>query len=103
LGSGVLNGDAEVVSVQGHLIMLKDQVPADMEYMILVYFDEGLTEANQKVKRSLYVFPKSLPGAGPNDIGVVGGTFVEGGTPETPNLSEYATMLQGAKDYYGIA
>ena len=103
LGSGALNGDAEVVSVQGHLIMLKDQVPADMEYMILVYFDEGVTEANQKVKRSLYVFPKSLPGTGPNDIGVVGGTFVEGGTPETPNLSEYATMLQGAKDYYGIA
>jgi hypothetical protein len=103
LGSGALNGDTEVVSVQGHLIMLKDQVPADMEYMILVYFDEGVTEANQKVKRSLYVFPKSLPGTGPNDIGVVGGTFVEGGTPETPNLSEYATMLQGAKDYYGIA
>jgi len=103
LGSGALNGDAEVVSVQGHLIMLKDQVPADMEYMILVYFAEGVTEANQKVKRSLYVFPKSLPGTGPNDIGVVGGTFVEGGTPETPNLSEYATMLQGAKDYYGIA
>jgi len=103
LGSGVLNGDQDVVSVQGHLIMLKDQVPADMEYMILVYFDEGHTEAGQKVKRSLYVFPKSLPGTGPNDVGVVGGTFVEGGTPETPNLSEFATMLQGAKDYYGIA
>lgn len=103
LGSGALNGDAEMVSVQGHLIMLKDQVPADMEYMILVYFKEGLTEAGQKVKRSLYVFPKHLPGTGANDIGVVGGTFVEGGTPETPNLSEFATLLQGAKDYYGIA
>ncbi len=103
LGSGALNGDAEMVSVQGHLIMLKDQVPADMEYMILVYFKEGHTEAGQKVKRSLYVFPKHLPGTGPNDIGVVGGTFVEGGTPETPNLSEFETLLQGAKDYYGIA
>ena len=103
LGSGALNGDAEMVSVQGHLVMLKDQVPADMEYMILVYFAEGHTEAGQKVKRSLYVFPKHLPGTGPNDIGVVGGTFVEGGTPETPNLSEFATLLQGAKDYYGIS
>ena len=103
LGSGALNGDAEMVSVQGHLIMLKDQVPADMEYMILVYFAEGHTEAGQKVKRSLYVFPKHLPGTGPNDIGVVGGTFVEGGTPETPNRSEFATLLKGAKDYYGIA
>jgi len=103
LGSGALNGDAEMVSVQGHLIMLKDQVPADMEYMILVYFAEGVTEANQKVKRSLYVFPKHLPDTGPNDIGVVGGTFVEGGTSETPNLTEFARLLQGAKDYYGIA
>jgi hypothetical protein len=103
LGSGVLNDDAEMVSVQGHLVMLKDQVPADMEYMILVYFDDGVTEADQKVKRSFYVMPKRLPGTGVNDVGVVGGTFVEGGTPETPNLSEYATMLQGAKDYYGIA
>ena len=103
LGSGALNDDAEMVSVQGHLIMLKDQVPADMEYMILVYFAEGVTEANQKVKRSFYVMPKHLPETGVNDIGVVGGTFVEGGTPETPNLSEFATLLQGAKDYYGIA
>lgn len=102
LGSGVLNNDAEMVSVQGHLVMLKDQVPAELEYMILVYFSEGHTEAGQKVKRSFYIFPKHLPGTGPNDVGVVGGTFVEGGTSETPNTGEFATLLQGAKDFYGI-
>ena len=102
LGSGVLNNDAEMVSVQGHLVMLKDQVPAELEYMILVYFSEGHTEAGQKVKRSFYIFPKHLPGTGPNDVGVVGGTFVEGGTSETPNTAEFATLLQGAKDFYGI-
>jgi D-amino-acid oxidase len=102
LGAGKLNNDSEMVSVQGHLVMLKDQVPADMQYMILVYFAEGKTESGQKVKRSLYVFPKHLPGSGPNDIGVVGGTFIEGATPETPNEAEFATMMQGARDFYGV-
>lgn len=103
LGSGVLNDDADVVPVQGHLIMLKDQVPADLQSMILVYFGEGETESGQHVKRSFYIFPKHFPGTGANDVGVVGGTFIEGGTSETPNRGEFATMIQGAKDFYGIA
>jgi hypothetical protein len=102
LGSGALNTDGAMVSVQGHLIMLKDQRPEDLQHMILVYFDEGKTEAGQKVKRSFYIFPKQLPGSGPNDIGVVGGTFVEGATPETPNTAEFERMLDGAKRFYGM-
>ncbi len=102
LGSGALNGDGDVVSVQGHLIMLKDQVPEDLQSMILVYFSEGTTQAGQKVKRSFYIFPKHLPGTGVNDVGVVGGTFVEGGTSETPNEQEFDTLIAGAKSFYGI-
>ena len=45
LGASKLNNDAEVVPVQGHLIMLRDQVPADLQSMILVYFAKGKTEA----------------------------------------------------------
>ena len=37
LGSPALTGDDQFVSVQGHLILLKDQVPADLEYMLLTY------------------------------------------------------------------
>ena len=102
LGSGRLNGDGEVVSVQGHLVMLKDQKPADLQHMILVYFPEGKTESGQKVKRSYYLFPKRLLGAGVNDVGVVGGTFIEGATPETPNEKEFEIMIEGAKRFYGM-
>jgi len=102
LGAATLNKDAEMVSVQGHLVMLKDQVPANLQSMILVYFAEGTTESGQKVKRSFYMFPKHLLDTGPNDVGVVGGTFIEGGTPETPNLKEFDTMLAAARNFYGI-
>ena len=102
LGAGTLNNDAEMVSVQGHLVMLKDQVPADLQSMILVYFDEGTTKSGQKIKRSFYIFPKHLLDSGPNDVGVVGGTFIEGGTPETPNLDEFDTMMTAARNFYGI-
>jgi D-amino-acid oxidase len=103
LGAKALEGDQEMVSVQGHLIMLKDQVPADLQSMILVYYPKDKTASGQEVKRSFYLFPKQLPGSGPNDIGVVGGTFIEGATPETPNDEEFQIMIDGAKRFYGIA
>jgi hypothetical protein len=88
--------------VQGHLIMLKNQIPQNLNYMILVYFGEGTTEANQKVKRSFYIFPKRLTNSATNDLGVLGGTFVEGGNPDTPNLKEFEILVKGAKAFYGI-
>ena len=103
LGSSQLANDAEVVPVQGHLIMLKNQIPQNMNYMILVYFGEGKTEAKQKVKRSFYIFPKRLAKSTPRDIGVIGGTFIEGGNPNTPNLKEFDLLLQGAKEFYGLS
>ena len=102
LGAAELDDDANMVSVQGHLIMLKDQAPADLKYMILVYFDEAKTQSSQKVKRSFYFMPKRLLDSGPNDVGVVGGTFIEGATPETPNYEEFDVMMAGARNFYGI-
>jgi hypothetical protein len=61
LGAGALNGDAAVVPVQGHLVMLKDQDRSKLQHMILVYFGEGKTASGMKVKRSFYQFPKHLP------------------------------------------
>jgi len=102
LGSASLNDDSKMVSVQGHLVMLKDQQPKDLQHMILIYLDEGRTESGQKVKRSFYMMPKHLPDTGPNDVGVIGGTFVEGATPATPNEAEFERMLQNARRFYGM-
>jgi D-amino-acid oxidase len=101
LGAGELNHDAALVPVQGHLIMLKNQVPENMNYMILVYLGEGKTEAHQKVKRSFYIFPKHLPDSAPQDIGVIGGTFIEGGSPDKPNLAEYDFLIKEANTFFG--
>ena len=102
LGAKKLNDDQEMVPVQGHLIMLRDQVPAELQYMILVYFAKGKTKSNQEVKRSFYIFPKHLPGTAANDVGVVGGTFIEGSTPDTPNNEEFEIMMTNARKFYGI-
>jgi len=102
LGARELQRDQEMVSVQGHLIMLKDQVPADLQSMVLVYYAKGKTVSGQEAKRSFYIFPKRLPGSGANDIGVFGGTFIEGATPQTPNDEEFQIMIDGAKRFYGI-
>jgi hypothetical protein len=101
-GSESLNHDSEMVPVQGHLIMLKDQNPQDLQYMLLVYFGEDQAKSGHKVKRSFYIFPKHPPGSGKNDIGVIGGTFIEGATNETPNVKEFEIVVEDAKKFYGI-
>jgi hypothetical protein len=101
-GAKSLSNDNKMVSVQGHLIMLKDQKPEDLQYMILVYFGKAKTKAGFDVKRSFYIFPKKLPGSAPQDIGVVGGTFIEGADRTTPNHEEFEVMLNGAKQFYGL-
>ncbi len=102
LGAAGINNDVEVVPVQGHLIMLRDQIPANLQYMILVYFAKGKTTVGQDVKRSFYIFPKHLLGTGVNDVGVVGGTFIEGANTDTPNLEEFQILIDNAKNFYGI-
>ena len=54
------------------------------------------------MKRSLYVFPKQMPNTAENDIGVVGGTFIEGATADTPNVEEFDILIAGAKRFYGL-
>jgi hypothetical protein len=70
--------------------------------MILVYFSKGKTKSGLEVKRSFYIFPKQLPGSAANDVGVIGGTFIEGGTPDTPNVEEFDILVANAKKFYGI-
>ncbi|WP_367363811.1 hypothetical protein [Candidatus Tisiphia endosymbiont of Nedyus quadrimaculatus] len=79
--------------------MLKDQNPKYLQYMILTRWDEGKTKSGQKVERNFYIFPKHMPNTGVNDVGVIGGTFIEGATP---NDEEFGIILQNAKEFYGI-
>lgn len=102
LGGKKLNSDQNVIPVQGHLIMLKHENPEDLQYMILIYYDTGTTKSGQKIERSFYIFPKRLPGSPKNNIGVIGGTFIEGATAETPNDEEFGILVEGAKNFYGI-
>lgn len=102
LGAVKLNSDQNIIPVQGHLIMLKDENPKDLQYMILIYCDEDKTKSGQKVKRSFYIFPKRIPGSLEKDIGVIGGTFIENATSKTPNEEEFGILVDGAKKFYGI-
>lgn len=102
MGAAELKQDEDMIPVQGHLIMLKDQKPEEMQYMILVYGKQGVLDSGHKIKRSFYIFPKRLENTGPNDVGVLGGTFIEGATKDTPNTAEYETILQNANEFYGL-
>lgn len=102
LGARELNGDTSMVPVQGHLVMLKGQDPAKLQYMILTYFGDAKTRSGMKVKRSFYQFPKHLPDSAPDDVGVVGGTFIEGADVDTPNTEEFDVMIENARKFYGL-
>lgn len=69
--------------------------------MVLVYFKKSKTKSGKKIKRAFCMFPKKLPNIGGNDVGVIEGTFVEGGTSDTPNVEKFETLLKKAKDFYG--
>lgn len=58
IGAKKLVNDNSIISVQGHLIMLKEQVFENLQYMILVYLDSCKNKHGQKVTRSFYMFPK---------------------------------------------
>lgn len=102
LGANKLTIEPDLIPVQGHLIMLKEQNPIDLQHQLLVVFDKGVTSHGQDIWRMFYIFPKHSPDTGPNDVGVIGGTYVVGATAQTPNEEEFVTLIQNAKTFYGI-
>ncbi len=101
LGARDLSSDDKIVPVQGHLIMLKNQNPANLQYMIVVYLNEGMTRSGQKVKRSFCIFPKHLPNASHSDVGMIGTTYIEGATSLTPNNEEFDIVYKNSKEFFG--
>ena len=102
LGAKELNDDSKLESVQGHLITLKEQNSDNLQYLLFIDEKEAISMSGHKAKRLLYVMPKHLPYSGPNDVGVIGGTFIEGATDETPNEEEFDLMIERARKFYGI-
>lgn len=97
-----LNNDNAMVPGQGHLIMLKDQNPEDVKYLISVDLDSGKTQSWQAANCYFYMHPKHLPSSGANDVGGIGGTFIKGATPQTPNEEQFELIVTRVRNFYGI-
>ena len=102
MGAIKLNSDNKIVSVQGHLIMLKDQNPKNITHMIFCYLDETINKNNQHTQRAFYISPKRLLNSRPNDIGVIGGSFIKDANYKTPNSEEFEHIIKNAKNFYGL-
>ncbi len=102
LGSMTLAKDSNMISVQGHLILLKDQNPADITYMVELYMGKSQTSTGLDCLDAFYIFPKRLPGTHSNDIGVIGGSYIENADVTTPHLEQFQRVVQNAKIFYGI-
>jgi D-amino-acid oxidase len=94
-GMGSINlvpKDENLISVQGHLVMLKDQ-SSHLPYMISTYTNgQHVNRHGQKVQRSFYIMPKP----------VIGGTFIAGATADTPNEEEFAILIDNARKFFGL-
>lgn len=102
LGAQDLAGDAAMTSAQGHLILLQNQDPETLNYMIgRQTGEEAVTEAGQVVKRSIYMFPKHVPGSPDSSVGVLGGTYIEGATDATPNEQEFEILVERMRGFFG--
>ena len=88
-------------SVQGHLIVLQNQDPKKLNYLLTVPIEETIINGH-KAKRLFYIIPKRNPEDPETSIGVIGGTLIEGAEEDTPNIEEFDKIIQRAKRFYGI-
>jgi hypothetical protein len=101
LGSQILNNDYQLRPTQGHLIHLKDQASSyEMNYLISILpSQKTVTKSGFVNKPSMYYHPKIVDDLG--NIGVIGGTFIEGATERQPHEEEFDDMLQRARQFFG--
>lgn len=102
LGAKELDNDNTMTPGQGHLIMLKNQDTEDVKYLISVNLGNSKTSSGQAVNWYFYMHPKHLPSSSTDDVGVIGGTFIEGVTPQTPNEEQFDLIVERARSFYGI-
>jgi D-amino-acid oxidase len=103
MGAMRLNDDKKLISVQGHLIMLKNQRPQNIDHMIFSYLDEDSSNKyTQQTKRAFYISPKRLANSSQNDVGVIGGTFIKDANYKTPNTEEFERLVINSRKFYGL-
>lgn len=99
-GAGSLANDSEMTPVQGHLIMLTNQDPVNLQYMMIVDWDVGVTSSGKKITRSIDFFPKRILGSPSQNVGVLGGSFIEDCSQSTKNEEEFEKLLDRAYKFY---
>ncbi|MBN8827509.1 MAG: FAD-dependent oxidoreductase [Sphingobacteriia bacterium] len=102
IGAKELLDDKKMLPVQGHLVMLKNQNPENLNYTIFVDIDEKVDSNGNKYAHYFYIFPKSHLNAKKEDIGVLGGTFIENADSTTPNFNEFQNVIENAKIFFGL-
>lgn len=100
MGSRKLNHDNLLEPVQGHLVFLENQDPKELQYMMIMDWNEGVTSANQRISRTLDFFPKRFPDAPATSVGVLGGTFICGADETTPNDDEFELIHERAYNFF---
>jgi len=100
LGARELCQDERLVSVQGHLLLLRDQCPEEMQYMLFSGMTDDRTACGVKCQTELYQMPKYFPETG--EMGIVGGTFIANCGWGEPNEEQFECALRRARDFYGL-
>jgi D-amino-acid oxidase len=97
--------DADLLMpVQGHLLLLKGQNPNDLDlYTLEVELGEKVTDSRLPATNLCYLFPKRMPNATYDEVGVLGGTFIKNADKNTPHEEEFDRVLQRARTFFGIA
>ena len=89
--------------VQGHLVLLKGQNPSDLEqYTLELELGNGITDSGFPALNLCYVFPKKMPGAADDEVGVLGGTFIKGADTDTPHEEKFDRVPERARAFFGM-
>ncbi len=91
-----------LMPVQGHLLLLKGQKPSELEYTLELELGNGVTDSGLPALNLCYIFPKRLPNAAQDEVGVLGGTFIKGAHNDTPHEEEFGRVLQRARAFFGM-
>lgn len=99
IGSKALNRDNALYPVQGHLLMLQNQNPDAAQYMLIVNFNSEERDRDSVV-RTLDFFPKKGFGSRLDEVGVLGGTFIEDCDTFDRNEAEFDLILDRAREFF---
>ena len=99
LGYKKLISDDSLMPILGHLVMLKNQTPSKIQYMLIVNFQSESTP-ELGVERTLDFFPKHIPSSPKNDIGVLDGTFTNSSNMDISHEVEFQKIINRAKFFF---